>query len=228
MKNIRIIKIIFIAFIFAWSMFFSGFPNQQEDPWESVILEFEKQDNLNTPPRNAVLFIGSSSIRLWKTLPEDFPEIPVINRGFGGSQYQDLAKYANRIVIPYKPRLIIVYSGDNDIKNRKSPQETYQDFTSFVELVRDNLPNVKFGIICIKPSIQRWSLVDKMRETNKLIQAYCKQNNFIEYIDVDTPMLGKDGKPNSELFIEDGLHLNRNGYLLWKEQVLPVIRDQLK
>jgi lysophospholipase L1-like esterase len=190
-------------------------------PFEKEIRAFEAADAKQPPPKNAVLFVGSSSIRLWSTLAQDFPNVPVINRGFGGSEIADSTRYADRIVIPYHPRRIVMYAGDNDIAKGKSPQQVADDFRAFVEKVRAALPNVPISYICIKPSLQRWKLVDKIRQANHLIEQYAATQKNIDYIDVFAPMLGPDGTPRKELFRDDGLHLNAKGYALWASIIRP-------
>lgn len=190
-------------------------------PFDKEIRAFEVADAKQPPPRNAVLFVGSSSIRLWSTLAQDFPDFPVINRGFGGSEIADSTRYADRIVIPYHPRRIVMYAGDNDIAKGKSPQQVAEDFRAFVEKVRAALPDVPISYICIKPSPQRWKLVDKIKQANHLIDQYAATQKNIDYIDVFAPMLGPDGTPRKELFRDDGLHLNHEGYELWTSIIRP-------
>jgi len=194
-------------------------------PFEKEIRAFEASDAKQPPPKNAILFVGSSSIRFWTTLAEDFPNVPVINRGFGGSEIADSTRYADRIVIPYHPKQIVMYAGDNDIAKGKSPQQVADDFKAFVEKVRAALPDMPISYICIKPSIQRWKLVDKIREADRLIREYASGQKNIDYIDVFTPMLDEQSMPRKELFREDGLHLNREGYKLWVSLVRPVLRQ---
>jgi lysophospholipase L1-like esterase len=186
-----------------------------EAPFEKEIRAFEAADKDHPPPRDAVLFIGSSSIRLWDTLAKDFPDVPVINRGFGGSQVADSVRYADRIAIPYRPRMIVMYAGDNDIAAAKSPGRVRDDFRAFVEKVRGPLPDVPVLYIAIKPSLARWKLVDQIKEANRLISEYAKKTKGVEYVDVFTPMLTAEGTPRKELFRDDGLHMNRKGYELW-------------
>lgn len=186
-----------------------------EAPFEKEIRSFEAADKDHSPPKNAVLFIGSSSIRLWDTLAKDFPDVPVINRGFGGSQVADSVRYADRIAIPYRPRMIVMYAGDNDIAAGKSPGRVRDDFREFVEKVRGPLPDVPLLYIAIKPSLARWKLVDQIKEANRLISEYATETKGVEYIDVFTPMLTAEGTPRKELFRDDGLHMNRKGYELW-------------
>ena len=191
--------------------------------WESEIKAFEDADSKATAERGAVLFIGSSSIRLWKSLAEDFPSTKVINRGFGGSHIEDSTYYADRIVIPYRPRLIVLYAGDNDIESGKSPSRVLEDFQKFVRVVHRRLPETRIAYISIKPSPARWHLVDKARRANELIRDYTKTSRKLAYIDVFTPML-KDGKPRPELFVEDNLHLSAKGYQLWRSVIAPHVK----
>lgn len=189
--------------------------DEAASPFEKEIRAFEEHDRRQPPPADAVLFIGSSSIRLWTTLSEDFPDLPVINRGFGGSQIADSTRYADRIVIPYHPRRIVMYAGDNDIAAGKRPGQVLDDFAVFVQKVRTALPDVPIDFISIKPSLLRWKLVDQIREANRLVERHTRQEKNLGYIDVFSPMLSADGKPRRELFRDDGLHLNRQGYALW-------------
>ncbi|HVX59394.1 MAG TPA: SGNH/GDSL hydrolase family protein [Pirellulales bacterium] len=191
--------------------------------WEKEIQAFEAQDRKQAPPEDAALFVGSSSIRIWK-LDESFPGVATINRGFGGSQLADSVHFAPRIVIPYRPKLIVLYAGDNDIAAGKSPEQVFGDFKQFVQVVRKSLPETRIAYLSIKPSILRWSLVDRMQATNRLIKQYVdEQDDKLSYVDVFTPMLGADGMPRKELFRADGLHLSAEGYTLWASVLQPAM-----
>jgi lysophospholipase L1-like esterase len=192
-------------------------------PFEKEIKAFEAADAKQAPPKDAVLFIGSSSIRKWTTLSSDFSGIPVINRGFGGSQIADSTRYADRIAIPYHPRLIIMYAGDNDIASGKKPQQILEEFQAFVAKIRGAMPDVPIDFISIKPSLKRWKLVDQIKEANSLIEKWAKDQKNVGYIDCFTPMLGTDGKPRTELFVADGLHMTRKGYELWTSIIKPLL-----
>jgi lysophospholipase L1-like esterase len=198
-------------------------PAHDSSRWEKDIQAFEAADRENPPPTNAVLFIGSSSIRMWKTLAEDFPDHQVINRGFGGSQIADSLAFADRILLPYKPRQIVLYAGDNDINAGKTPEQALADFKQFVARVHDELPKTRIAFIAIKPSTARWHLRDAMQQANELIADYCATDKRLDYIAIWTPMLGKDGKPRPDLLIEDGLHLNDAGYHVWTKAVRPFL-----
>ena len=161
---------------------------------------------------------------MWKTLAEDFQEYKVINRGFGGSQIIDSVAFADRIVIPYKPRMILLYAGDNDIAAGKSPEEVLADFKAFTRKVCPILSETKVAFISIKPSPSRWQFAEKIKAANRLIEDFCKQDERLIYIDVFNPMLGADGKPRPELFVEDMLHLNHKGYGLWTATIRPRLK----
>ncbi|MBI4323949.1 MAG: hypothetical protein HY674_01670 [Chloroflexi bacterium] len=190
-------------------------------PWERDITAFEAADKTNPPPRGAVLFVGSSSIRLWKTLAADFSDHRVINRGFGGSQLMDAVTFADRIVLPYQPKMIVLYAGDNDIAAKKAPQQVLADFKMFAQKVHQKLPEATIAFIAIKPSLARWALIEQIKEANRLVKGCCQQSQKLLFIDVLTPMLDPDGRPRSDLLAADGLHLNRQGYGLWTTLIKP-------
>jgi lysophospholipase L1-like esterase len=192
--------------------------------FEAEIKAFETADKTNPPPARAVLFVGSSSVRLWKTLARDFPDLKVINRGFGGSHIADSLAFADRIILPYKPRMVVLYAGDNDIAAGKSPEEIFTDFKALTQKIHAKLPRTRIAFISIKPSPSRWPLVEKIKTANRLIAEYCRKARRLDYIDVFTPMLGDDGTPRAELFVEDKLHLNAKGYALWTRIVAPHLK----
>jgi lysophospholipase L1-like esterase len=197
--------------------------NQPNDhaQWNPEIAAFEAADRANPPPRDAVLFIGSSSIRAWKTLATDFPELHTINRGFGGSELDDSTFFADRIVAPYHPRAIVMYAGDNDLQDGDSPAQVRDDFVAFVHKARSLDPNVPIAFIAIKPSMARKVLLPQIRQANDLVRAYAATQKGVAYLDTFTPMLGSDGQPKPDWFVADGLHMNRSGYVLWTGIVRP-------
>jgi len=204
-------------------------PASAASKWEAEIKAYESSDRTNPPPKDAILFVGSSSIRLWQSLARDFPDHKVINRGFGGSHLADSVAFVDRIVIPYRPKMILLYAGDNDIADGKTPEEVLMDFKTFVKKVHAKLPKARIAYISIKPSIARWQLVDRVREANRLIEVYCqtrKHPKLMTFIDVFTPMLESDGQLRNELFVEDGLHLNANGYELWTSVIKPQLNNR--
>jgi lysophospholipase L1-like esterase len=206
-------------------------------PFEAEIAAFETADKKTPPPQGAVLFLGSSSIRLWSTLTKDFPELTVLNRGFGGSQISDSIRYADRIVLPYKPKMIVFYAGGNDINAGKSPQQVFQDFQTFVAKVHSALPATRIVYISINPSVARWSQEEKVLEANRLIEDYTKKQNGktarLSFLDSHSKLLSPEGKPRPEILRQDSLHLNAEGYKLWtailKPQILALVENkQLK
>jgi lysophospholipase L1-like esterase len=192
--------------------------------WEPEIAAYEASDRTNPPAPGGVVFTGSSSIRLWQTLQNDFPGVPVLNRGFGGSVLSDVLIFANRIVVPYKPRVVVLYAGDNDLAAGRTPEQVFADFKEYVAIVHRDLPSTRVAFIAIKPSPLRENIMDKGRATNQLIRDYIATDARLTYVDVFTPMLDSSGRPRRELFLEDGLHMNAKGYAIWRDLVAPVIR----
>jgi len=196
---------------------------QSDGRFESEIRAFEDSDRVNRPKPGGVVFVGSSSIRLWPDLHADFPGTNVIQRGFGGSRLDEVVKYTTRIVLPYKPTLIVLYAGDNDLAEGRTPEQIFNDYKKFVALVHNTLPETRIAYIAIKPSGDRWALVDKMRSTNSMIQKYVASDPRLTYVDVFTPMLAADGRPREELFREDRLHMNDRGYAIWRDLLAPIV-----
>lgn len=193
--------------------------------WAIDMAQFATLDEASPPPAHPIVFTGSSSIRMWSSLEEDFAGKPVLNRGFGGSQIRDATWYAANVAIRYEPREIVVYSGDNDIDAGRSPQQVLADFRTFVARIRRDLPEVPITWISIKPSLARASQLDDQREANALVKRAAAQMRDVEFIDVASRMLDAYGKPRAELFGEDGLHMNRQGYALWRDIIGPSLED---
>ncbi len=187
--------------------------------WQKDILAFAKKDAEKAPPENPIVFTGSSSIVKWKSLAEDFPGLPVMNRGFGGSEVFDSFNYAHLTVIKYKPRQVVMYAGGNDINAGKTPQRVFADFKAFVAKVHAALPECRICYISNAPNPKRWSMIDKMIETSRLVEEYTKTDKRLQFINVYPHMLGADGKPKPDIFVEDQLHMNPKGYVIWKEVV---------
>ena len=193
--------------------------------WEKDIAAFERADKTNPPPQHAVLFAGSSGIRLWKSLAQDFPEQRVINRGFGGSHIADSTHFADRIIIPCAPRLIVLRAGGNDINAGKSPEQVCSDFKEFVATVRAKLPQVKIVFIGQNPTPARWKNREREQAANTLIRDYIKQTPRLLYVDDWDKVLGADGQPRLELFVADKLHFTPAGYKILTDLVRPLLRD---
>jgi lysophospholipase L1-like esterase len=196
------------------------------DAWEADIQRFEAADHAHPAKPGGVVFIGSSSIRLWSTLVDDFPGIAVLNRGFGGSRIADSTRFASRIVSPYHPRLVVLYAGDNDIADGATAQQVLGDFAQFVDAVRKDLPKTPIAFVSIKPSPARANLIGTMRAANALIRDYARGHRNIRYVDVFDAMLDKDGRPREDLFGPDRLHMNRSGYALWTSIIAPVLTSE--
>ncbi len=200
---------------------------QADAPFAAEIAAFEAADKQNPPPPGGVLFIGSSSIRLWTTLARDFPDLPVINRGFGGSQIADSVRYVDRIVLPYKPKMVVMYAGTNDLNAGKSPAQVLKDFQAFVDAVQGVLPDTHIVFISINPSVARWNEEAKELETNRLIRRYIRatasKTRKLSYLDSHRRLLSAEGKPQPDLLRTDGLHLNVKGYEVWTAILKPQI-----
>jgi lysophospholipase L1-like esterase len=192
--------------------------------WQKEILAFAKQDAEKAPPANPIVFTGSSSIRMWKTLAEDFPGLPVMNRGFGGSEVFDSFNYAHLTVLQYLPRHIVMYAGGNDINAGKTPQRVLADFKSFVARVHAALPECRISYISNAPNPKRWALIEQMRECSRLIEEFTKTDMRLQFINVYPHMLGPDGMPKPDIFLKDQLHMNEKGYAIWKEVIGPRLK----
>lgn len=215
-----------LLIMFCSCVVFNAQDKPAENPaekWEETIKEFEMWDSKNTFPSDSVLFVGSSSIRLWPTR-ECFREFAVLNRGFGGSQISDVNYFAERIVLPYEPRVIVFYAGDNDIAAGKNARRVFDDYKKFVKLVQTELPATRIIYIGIKPSRSRWILWPVMNEANMMIKDFSGKDGRLFYFDSATPLLNSDGKPNVEFFLKDQLHLNDKGYEVWTMQLRPIIK----
>lgn len=194
--------------------------------FESSIAGFEKADAADAPQPGGVVFVGSSSIRGWKTLARDFPGVNTVHRGFGGSQLVDSIAYVHRIITPYRPSKVVVYAGDNDVAAGKSAQRVASDFRALVEAIHSRVPEAEIGFIAIKPSLARWELWNEMNQANALIGEYAASQPRVTYLDIATPMLGDDGRPRPELFVKDGLHMTPAGYEVWTRVVRPWVSGE--
>ncbi len=191
--------------------------------WENAIAAYEASDRTNPPPKNPIIFVGSSSILRWKSLAQDFPGRRVVNRGFGGSQLADSVNFAERIVIPYAPRQVVVYAGGNDLNAKKPADVVYGDFVALMEKLRKHLPHARLAYIASAPNHARWAQVEEVKRLNTLAAAYCRRHG-ITFINVFPLMLGPDGRPKPDIFVEDGLHMNAKGYAIWRDAVAPHLK----
>ena len=198
---------------------------QTAEKWDPAIQKFEEGDKVSPPPQNGVLFIGASSIVRWN-LPEYFPELgaKAINRGFGGSQSVDAVRYVDRIVVPYHPRVVVYYAGDNDVEANIPAQEIAHQFALFDQKVHAALPQTRIVFISIKPSIRRWKWIDTIKSANAMVKEYCATHPNLAFMDIEQQMLGADGKPNPALLVEDGLHMTPAGYKIWTAALKPLVK----
>jgi lysophospholipase L1-like esterase len=193
--------------------------------WEKSVVTFEAHDIVRgVPAPGGVLFVGSSSIVNWQSLAADFPGIPVINRGFGGTEIQDSTYYAYRIVVPYRPRTVVFYAGDNDLAAGHTTEQVVGDFQTFARKIRAALPETKLIYLAIKPSPSRWNLEPQMLAVNRAISEWVRAQPNMTFVDVHSPMLGADGKPRPELYRADRLHMTPEGYRIWTETLAPHLR----
>ena len=191
--------------------------------FEQAIRNMEKEDSVRFVQENEVLFIGSSSIRMWSTFHQDFDPIPGINRGFGGSTLPEVIYYADRIIFKYEPQLIVLYCGENDIADGASPEQVFASFKKLDGMIRKKLPETKMIFISMKPSIARWNLWEKYIAGNEMIRKYIETKDDRFYLDCSTVMLLENGEPDPSIFVEDNLHMNAKGYEGWKSLVKPMV-----
>lgn len=209
-----------IAIIFCWS--FDSY-SQQNAPFYQEIVAFKKADSLQMPPKNGILFIGSSSLRMWKDLEKTYKNYNAIKRGFGGATLEQAIFYADDIIFPYQPKQIFIYSGENDLAEGTSPEITFDRFKILFKLIRKKLPEVPISFISIKPSISREKLMPQMAYTNQLIKVFLSAQAKTSFIDVYHPMLQANGKPITDIFLADNLHMNAKGYEIWKNAITPYL-----
>ncbi|MDQ6815300.1 MAG: GDSL-type esterase/lipase family protein, partial [Bacteroidota bacterium] len=186
----------------------------QQAPFYNEIQQFKKQDSVSFPPKNAILFVGSSSFRKWTDVQSYFPDYTIINRGFGGSVLPDVIRYADDIIIPYHPKQVLIYCGDNDLASSDTvtPAIVTQRFKQLFHIIRGKLPNATITYVSIKPSPSRQQLMSKMIMANSMIASFLKTQKKTSYIDVFHPMLLSSGHAIPKIFLSDSLHMNEQGY----------------
>ncbi|HUJ09019.1 MAG TPA: GDSL-type esterase/lipase family protein [Verrucomicrobiae bacterium] len=219
-------KTIFVCLLlFAPGQFARGADTNSHDfaKWENDIAAFEKADRTNPPPKHAILFAGSSTIRLWTTLASDFPNYRVINRGFGGSEIVDSTHFADRIIFPCEPRMIILRAGGNDLWAGKSAEQVADDYREFAAKMHAKLPETVIAFMAWNATPSRWKQADKEKKLNTLVEEFSKGQPYLRYIDAYSVSIGPDGLPRRELFRQDQLHFNADGYKLLAERVRPFL-----
>lgn len=215
----RKIKIVLVFLL--WTGFL--FAQDQQPAFWNDIQVFKKLDSVSFPPKDAILFIGSSSFTKWKKVQDDFPGYTIINRAFGGSSLPDLIRYADDIIFPYQPKQIVIYCGDNDIAGSDTitAQAVLERFSTLFQIIRSRLPDVSVLFVSIKPSPSRWHLKNKGIDANEMIRKYLKKKKRAKFVSIWKAMLGPDGKPWDALFIDDNLHMNERGYVIWQKKIEP-------
>lgn len=191
-------------------------------PFEPEIRVFEKQDSLNPPVKGQIVLYGSSTMRFWKTYQEDLAQYMVVNRGFGGSQTPDAIRYFDRAILPLQPAWILFYEGDNDLASGEKTAETvFEDFKTFVALVKEKLPKTKIAVYTLRPSVLREARLPEQQKLNALFEAYCKEHRRKVYlINVFQQLLTPEGRPNGNYLVSDNLHMNAQGYAVWTKNTL--------
>lgn len=219
--NLKTIQL-FFAFLL---LSFTGIAQVQHPPFRNDIQLFKKQDSLHFPGSGKILFIGSSSFTKWTDVQDYFPGHPIINRGFGGSTLPDLIRYEDEIIFPYKPEQIVIYCGENDIaaSDTITGKIVFQRFKKLFEDIRSKLPAVPIIYISMKPSPSRWEMRDRFIDGNKRIRKFLRKQKNTRFVNVWKPMLGKDGKPIENIFTADKLHMNAEGYAIWKKELEPFL-----
>ena len=213
---------LFAAFLIIFSMHYA---NAQQAAFYNDIQNFKKQDSIQPPPQHAILFVGSSSFTKWTDVQDYFPGITIINRGFGGSSLPDVIRYAKDIIYPYHPDQVVIYCGENDFADHDeiTPQIVIARVKQLFLMIRKKLPNSNIAYISIKPSPSRIKLVSKEKIANKAIKLFLAKQKNASFIDVFPLMLNEDKKPISSIFLSDSLHMNANGYAIWKKAIDPYL-----
>ncbi len=193
------------------------------------VAAFAEIDRASPPPAQPVVFVGSSSIRRWTDLEHEFEDLTAMNRGFGGSQTSDAIRFVDELVNAYAPRAVVVYEGDNDLdaSTGKTADDVFAAFRTLVERIHAKSPAAHVYFLAIKPSKLRWARWPEMDRANALIRNWSTGVPAVSFIDVATPLLGANGRPRDDVFLDDGLHLNETGYALWAATIGPVLRRDL-
>lgn len=203
------------AFIFFFLLFTFLTHSQQNPIFKNEVISINKKyDSIWNPSLETIVFTGSSSVRMWKNLQDVFPNHQIINSGFGGSEAIDLLGYTHELILKFKPKKVFIYEGDNDLFAKKRPKDIISSLAAIITQIKNQNETTKIILISPKPSIVRWNLKSKYKRFNRKLQRFCKKNNDLEFANVWNIMLDKK-KLKTELFIDDGLHMNDHGYQLW-------------
>lgn len=189
---------------------------------EKELAAYDAADRAAPPARGGIVFVGSSSIVDWD-VARYFPDLRITNRGLWGSSLADAVQNVERLVLPYEPRLVVLYAGENDIDAGRLAEQVAVDFERFVRAIHAKLPRTMIVYVGIKPSPDRWPQIDRMRAANRMIRVFCERDDRLAFLDVDGAMLGWDERPRRNLFVDDGLHLSPQGYQLWSTLLRPFL-----
>jgi len=216
----RFISLLLFTFFFTCTLY-----AQQSLPFADDIQKFRKADSIQMPQQDAILFVGSSSFTKWTDVQRYFPSYTIINRGFGGSRLLDVIMYADDVIFPYHPKQIVIYCGENDLAyvDTVSAITVANRFAVLFDMIRSVWDSIPIAFISVKPSPSREKLMPKMIETNKLIKNFLATKQQTAFIDVYSKMLTADGKLRPELYIEDKLHMNAEGYAIWQKAIEPYL-----
>lgn len=218
-----------ITFLTACALISAHLSAQVNDPdptrFSSQINAFDSLDNCYLPQGDIVLFVGSSSFRMWKDAADVFSKYNAVNRGFGGSHFNDVHHYFDALIKKYSPKTLLLYEGDNDVAHGKSPDRVLHDFKKLVEKMKSETTVENIALVSIKPSPARWNISNKMIDANNRMKEYCESQSGVSFIDIWPLMLDARGKPDNQLYIGDGIHMNHCGYKLWEKKFLEYLEN---
>ncbi|MBW6480884.1 MAG: hypothetical protein K0B37_15750 [Bacteroidales bacterium] len=221
-KYLLKISVVFISVFF----FLSNSAVAQYDPetkWGESIVRYECQDSVSMPEPGGILLLGSSSFTIWQDVQDYFPGRNIVNRGFGGSQMCDVLYFKERLILPYQPVQIILYEGENDIALGKMPETIFLELVQLVNWTKTQFPDIRISVLSMKPSPRRWEFKETMLEMNRKLKQYARETESIDFINIWDPLLGSDGKPVDDNYLDDLLHLNANGYKIWQKAISPFL-----
>ena len=202
---------------------FAQSTNNPEIVWGKSIAQFAKQDSVAAPGRGGILFLGSSSFTIWKDVSACFPGKNIINRGFGGSQMSDVLYFKERLILPYQPKQLVIYEGENDIASGEKPDSILSELSRLVAWTKKQVPGIKICVVSMKPSPRRWEFRETMLEMNGRLKQFASESKNIDFVNIWDALLGADGKPVKENYLDDTLHLNANGYKIWQKALSPYL-----
>jgi lysophospholipase L1-like esterase len=216
------ILLLALTFLGSLSASAESTPRPKPERFAKEIAAFAKQEVV----KGGIVFTGSSSIRRWTDLQKDFPGLPVLNRGFGGSVANDLTVYAETIVIRHEPKILVTYTGSNDLNAKLTPPEVLEDYTKFLNLVHGKLPQTKVILNAVKISLKRVTQIPQVHELNRLLQEWAKDKPWVRYVDSTSYLADDKGQPIRDFYVDDLLHLSPKGYAEWTKILGPILREE--